>query len=128
MQLKNCFSIYSHKLHLKLESKSGSRKLLSTGGVLQLFKQLNCVFYAGCILSPAVIPKEIQRLAEPVLRLVLPQDHVVGGGGRHKDDGRHVVEALDPLPPLVPLPAHVEHVELDPVHPELFPETGERFL
>ena len=26
---------------------------------------------------------------------------------------------MDPLPPLVPLTAHVEHVELDPVHPEL---------
>ena len=65
------------------------------------------------------MPKEVQRLAEPVLGLILAQDHVVGGGGGHKDDGRHIVEALDPLPPLVPLTAHVEHVELDPVHAEL---------
>jgi hypothetical protein len=65
------------------------------------------------------VPEEVERLPEPVLGLVLPQDHVVWGGSGHKDDGRHVVEALDPLPPLVPLAAHVEHVELDPVHAEL---------
>ena len=45
--------------------------------------------------------------------------HVVGGGRGYEDDGRHIVEALNPLPPLVALPAHVKHVELDLVHPKL---------
>ena len=45
--------------------------------------------------------------------------HIVGGGGGHEDDGGDVVEALNPLPPLVALPAHVKHVELDLVHPKL---------
>ena len=49
----------------------------------------------------------------------LSPSHVVGGGRGYEDDGRHVVEALNPLPPLVTLPAHVKHVELDLVHPEL---------
>ena len=44
--------------------------------------------------------------------------HVVRGGRGYEDDGRHVVEALNPLPPLVTLPAHVKHVELDLVHPK----------
>lgn len=53
--------------------------------------------------------KEVQRLPEPVLRGVLSQHHVVRGAGGHEDDRRHVVEALDPLAPLVALTAHVEH-------------------
>ena len=36
-----------------------------------------------------------------------------------EDDGCDVVEALDPLASLVTLPAHVEHVKLDLVDPEL---------
>lgn len=55
--------------------------------------------------------EEVQRLPESVLRGVLPQDHVVAGAGGDEDDGSHVVETLDPLPPLVPLPPDVEHTE-----------------
>lgn len=39
--------------------------------------------------------------------------------GGDEDDGCDVVEALDPLASLVTLPAHVEHVKLDLVDPEL---------
>ena len=62
--------------------------------------------------QPAVGPdarEQIERLAQPVLRGVLAQRHVVRGGGRDEDDGSHVVEALDPLAPLIALPAHIEH-------------------
>ena len=48
-----------------------------------------------------------------------PPSHIVGGRGGHEDDGGDVVEALNPLPPLVALPAHVKHVELDLVHAKL---------
>ncbi len=65
------------------------------------------------------MPEEVEGLAEAVLGLILPEDHVVWGGGGHEDDGGDVVEALDPLPSLVPLAAHVKHVELHPVHAEL---------
>ena len=55
----------------------------------------------------------------------LSPSHVVGGGRGYEDDGRHVVEALNPLPPLVALPAHVKHVELDLVHAKLRKERKE---
>ena len=53
------------------------------------------------------------------MKSFLCPSHVVGGGRGHKDDSRHVVEALNPLPPFVSLPAHIKHVELDLVHPKL---------
>lgn len=72
--------------------------------------------------QPSVVPyalEEVERLPEAVLRGVLAQHHVVGRAGGHEDDGRHVVEALDPLASLVALAAHVEHMEIDFVDNEL---------
>ena len=40
--------------------------------------------------------------------LVLVEDLVVLGHGDAEDDGRHVLEAVDPLLPLRPLPSHVK--------------------
>ena len=45
----------------------------------------------------------------PVHLLVLGQDEVVAGEGHAEDDGRHALEAVDPLLPLGPLAAHVKH-------------------
>jgi len=64
--------------------------------------------------EPPVIPngfEKVKGLAQPVLTRIFAQDHVVRGARRHKDDGRHVVEALNPFAPLVPLSAHVEHAK-----------------
>ena len=40
--------------------------------------------------------------------LVLVEDLVVLGHGDAEDDGRHVLEAVDPLLPLRPLTPHVK--------------------
>ena len=72
--------------------------------------------------QPSVVPdrsEEVKGLTQSVLRVVFSQDHVVGGGSRHKDDGGDIVEALNPLAPLISLASNVEHVELDLVHAEL---------
>ena len=53
--------------------------------------------------------EEFKRLLESVLAGVLSEHQVVSGAGRDEDDGRHVIETLDPLPPLVSLPTHVKH-------------------
>ena len=59
------------------------------------------------------------KIHKPVLRVVLPQHHVVGAGGGHEDDGGHIVETLDPLSALISLTTDIKHVELDLVNPEL---------
>lgn len=62
--------------------------------------------------QPSVVPngfEEIERLPQSVLAGIFSKDHVVGRAGRHEDDGRHVVEALNPLAPLVSLPSDIEH-------------------
>ena len=83
-------------------------------------------------LEPAIVPnrlKQRQRLSQPILRVVLAQRHIVGAGCDHyvdvlsfdkirassktENNGGDIVEALDPLPPLVALAAHVKHVEVD---------------
>jgi len=66
----------------------------------------------GWNIKSPIVPyafKKVKWLPEPVLRGVFPEHHVVTAARRDKDDGRHVVEALDPLPPLVSLPADIKH-------------------
>lgn len=70
----------------------------------------------------AVLPdysEEIQRFFEPVGVDVLSEYKVVAAARDDEDDGCHIVEALDPLPPFVSLTTHVEHMELDFVDLEL---------
>ncbi|KAG5463361.1 MAG: hypothetical protein BJ554DRAFT_8207 [Olpidium bornovanus] len=52
--------------------------------------------------------EEREGLLHPVDVLVLEEHLVVLGDGDEEDDGRHVVEAVDPLFPLGPLPANVK--------------------
>lgn len=66
--------------------------------------------------EPPVVPngfKEVEWFTQSVLTGILTQHHVVRRTGRHKDDGRHVIEALDPLASLVSLTAHVEHAAMN---------------
>lgn len=53
--------------------------------------------------------EEIERLSQSVHGGIFAQHQVVAAGGGDEDDGGDVIEALDPLPPLVPLAAHVKH-------------------
>lgn len=62
--------------------------------------------------EPPVIPngfEKVKGFAQSVLTGIFTQDHVVRRAGRHEDNGRDVIEALDPFTPLVPLTAHVKH-------------------
>lgn len=62
--------------------------------------------------EPPVIPngfEKVKGFAQSVLTGIFAQDHVVRRAGRHEDNGRDVIEALDPFTPLVPLTAHVKH-------------------
>lgn len=72
-------------------------------------------------LEPSVVPdvlEEGQRFAEAILSVILPEHQIVGGGRADEDDGRDVVEALNPFSSLVTLAADVEHVESNFVHLE----------
>lgn len=62
--------------------------------------------------EPPVVPngfEKVKGFAQSVLTGVFSEDHVVGRTSRHEDNGCHVIEALDPLTPLVPLTSHVKH-------------------
>ena len=50
-----------------------------------------------------------RRIVLPVHLLVLRQDEIVAGEGHAEDDGRHALEAVDPLLALRSLPTHVKH-------------------
>uniref|UniRef100_A0A8D2CJH2 Uncharacterized protein n=1 Tax=Sciurus vulgaris TaxID=55149 RepID=A0A8D2CJH2_SCIVU len=72
--------------------------------------------------QPSVVPdalEEVQSSLQAVGLVVLPDDHVVAAAGHHRDNGSHIIEALDPLAAFIPLAAHIEHVEVDFVHLEL---------
>lgn len=60
-----------------------------------------------------------QRLVHAVGRVVLVERLVVLAQRDHKDHGSHVLEAVDPLAPLVALPANIDEAELGPAHLEL---------
>ena len=47
----------------------------------------------------------------------LEEDLVVLGQGDQEDDGGHILKAVDPLPPLGPLTAHVHHSAITYVKP-----------
>lgn len=62
--------------------------------------------------QPAIVPnrlEQIERFSESVLTGILAQDHVIGRASCHEDNGRHVVETLNPLAPLVTLTSHIKH-------------------
>lgn len=62
--------------------------------------------------EPPVVPngfEKVEGFTQSILTGVFSEDHVVGRTSRHEDNGRHVIEALDPLTPLVPLTTHVKH-------------------
>lgn len=48
-----------------------------------------------------------------------PHGQVVSGQGGDKDHGCRVLKEVDPLPPLVLLPGHVDHFEMIRVNVEL---------
>ena len=64
------------------------------------------------------LTERLQGLAQAIDLAVLAQRHVERADVDHVDDGRHLVEALDPLAALVSLTAHVEHVKVDVFHVE----------
>lgn len=51
--------------------------------------------------------------------LVFMEDLIVLGHGHAEDDGRDVFEAVDPLFPLGPLPAHVEQLKVEVLEGEV---------
>lgn len=59
-----------------------------------------------------VIPdafKEVQRLSEAIGCGVFSQNHVITAARRHKNNGCHVIEALDPLSSFIPLASYIKH-------------------
>lgn len=72
--------------------------------------------------------EQVKGLPKPVLVGVLTEHHVVAAAGRHKDDGRYVVEALNPLAPLVPLASHVKHAARGALHHHHFPAQWQQSL
>ena len=68
----------------------------------------------GDFLEKTIVPyilEQVQRLLEPIARLVLAQVHVVAAAGDDENDGRHVVETLYPLATFVALTADVDDVK-----------------
>ena len=52
-------------------------------------------------------------ITEPVDGAVLHEAEVVLGEGGDEDDGAHVLEAVDPLPPLWSLASNIHQAEVD---------------
>ena len=53
--------------------------------------------------------EQLKRFLDSVLTNVLAEDEVVAAAGRHKDDRRHIVEALNPLAAFISLSSDVKH-------------------
>lgn len=78
--------------------------------------------YHGCIHKELVVAdllEQPQRLVHAVGRVVLVERLVVLAQGDDEDHGCHVLEAVDPLAPLVALPAHIDQAECGVVDLEL---------
>lgn len=56
--------------------------------------------------------EQFQRFSQPILRGILPQDHIITRARCHENDCSDIVKTLDPLAPFVPLTADVEHAEI----------------
>ena len=70
--------------------------------------------YDGGVDEPLVVAdgvEELHALHHAVHLLVLGEHEVVAAERHAEDDGRHALEAVDPLLPLGPLASDVEHSE-----------------
>lgn len=63
--------------------------------------------------------EQLQRLVHTVGRPVLVEGQVVLAQRNDKDHGRHVLEAVHPLAPLVTLPADINELEFDVIRDKL---------
>jgi len=70
----------------------------------------------GGVAEPLVVAdgvEELQRLLHPVGRFVLVQDLVVLAHRHAENDGRHVLETMDPFLTLGSLTAHIKQLEIE---------------
>ena len=57
------------------------------------------------------VTKQFQWLSHPILRAIFPQNEVIAAAICDEDNGRYIVETLNPFPSFIPLPSDIKHTE-----------------
>lgn len=84
-------------------------------------KVLNHRKFLMLSLSLPVIPdalKKVQGFTKSVLRRIFAKHHVIAAACSHENDGSYIIEALNPLPPFVPLASDIKHALVSKIRVE----------